>query len=170
MISSSQPPHSFGYSGMKHNGLPDGQNHSLNDYESTHASNGTKIPCFFTSRQSNPAQTSSEGQQAPSAFNYEEFAKELLQGSDHVFLERGPRGKLGRSLEEYVPQETKPVILSSLPELISENSTEHFLTALGRLWKLGIKVDWNGLHGGEKRYRVPLPTYPFQRNRHWWGK
>src|SRR5262249_16848898 len=28
-------------------------------------------------------------------------------------------------------------------------------------------VDWAGFHGNEVRYRVPLPTYPFERQRYW---
>ncbi|WP_130798709.1 SDR family NAD(P)-dependent oxidoreductase [Streptomyces otsuchiensis] len=42
-----------------------------------------------------------------------------------------------------------------------------WLTALlGRLWLAGAEIDWAALHHGEGR-RVELPTYPFQRSRHW---
>jgi len=30
-----------------------------------------------------------------------------------------------------------------------------------------VPVDWQALHQGERRRRVPLPTYPFERRRHW---
>ncbi len=39
--------------------------------------------------------------------------------------------------------------------------------ALGRLWLAGVAVDWEGYHAGERRGRVPLPLYPFARERHW---
>ncbi|WP_413805908.1 amino acid adenylation domain-containing protein [Streptomyces sp. OE57] len=39
------------------------------------------------------------------------------------------------------------------------------LTALGRLWTRGVDLDHSAL--GEGRARVPVPTYPFQRRRHW---
>ena len=39
--------------------------------------------------------------------------------------------------------------------------------ALGRLWLAGVPVDWDAYHGGERRRRVPLPGYPFQRERYW---
>ena len=42
-----------------------------------------------------------------------------------------------------------------------------FLQALGRLWLAGAAVDWPGLHASARRRRVPLPTYPFERKRHW---
>ncbi|RBM20499.1 polyketide synthase [Streptomyces sp. PT12] len=40
------------------------------------------------------------------------------------------------------------------------------LTVLARLWLAGAVLDWAALHGGTGR-RVALPTYPFQRRRHW---
>ncbi|MCP4653922.1 MAG: non-ribosomal peptide synthetase, partial [bacterium] len=40
------------------------------------------------------------------------------------------------------------------------------LTTLGRLWLAGVEVDWPALHG-EKRRRLVLPTYPFERRRCW---
>ncbi|MDI5974470.1 beta-ketoacyl synthase N-terminal-like domain-containing protein [Streptomyces sp. SL13] len=40
------------------------------------------------------------------------------------------------------------------------------LGALARLWQAGAVIDWPALHRGRGR-RVPLPTYPFQRRRHW---
>lgn len=39
------------------------------------------------------------------------------------------------------------------------------LDAAGRLWLAGVALDWAGLHGGRPARRVPLPTYPFERQR-----
>ena len=39
--------------------------------------------------------------------------------------------------------------------------------ALGRLWLEGVEVDWAALYTGEKRRRVALPTYPFDRQSYW---
>ncbi|MEV6345246.1 amino acid adenylation domain-containing protein [Actinoplanes sp. NPDC051851] len=41
------------------------------------------------------------------------------------------------------------------------------LTAAGRLWCHGAAVDFPAMHGAHRPRRVPLPTYPFQRERHW---
>ncbi|MEW2260262.1 beta-ketoacyl synthase N-terminal-like domain-containing protein [Streptomyces sp. NPDC047869] len=35
--------------------------------------------------------------------------------------------------------------------------------ALGRLWLSGARVSWTGVHDGERRAKVALPTYPFER-------
>ena len=35
------------------------------------------------------------------------------------------------------------------------------------MWSVGVKLNWSGLHGSENPRRVPLPTYPFERKKHW---
>ncbi|MBA4260104.1 MAG: non-ribosomal peptide synthetase/polyketide synthase [Chitinophaga sp.] len=40
-------------------------------------------------------------------------------------------------------------------------------TCFGELWRHGIKVDIHKLFEIEKRQHIPLPTYPFQRQRYW---
>ncbi|MEU0481695.1 amino acid adenylation domain-containing protein, partial [Streptosporangium sp. NPDC006013] len=41
----------------------------------------------------------------------------------------------------------------------------HVLDGVGRLWLAGVPVDWARFPEGGPR--VPLPTYPFERKRHW---
>jgi len=41
----------------------------------------------------------------------------------------------------------------------------HMLDGVGRLWLAGVPVDWARFPEGGPR--VPLPTYPFERKRHW---
>jgi len=38
---------------------------------------------------------------------------------------------------------------------------------VGRAWVNGSAVEWTRLHGGSRRRRLPLPSYPFARERHW---
>ncbi len=42
-----------------------------------------------------------------------------------------------------------------------------FTQALGRLWTLGVDVDWPSYHRGRRARRVPLPTYPFEGETYW---
>jgi acyl transferase domain-containing protein len=51
-----------------------------------------------------------------------------------------------------------------VPDLPATSPEE--LAELGRLWLSGTAVRWQLLHRGKGRRRVPLPTYPFQRQRH----
>ncbi|MDQ7957760.1 MAG: SDR family NAD(P)-dependent oxidoreductase [Pseudomonadota bacterium] len=39
--------------------------------------------------------------------------------------------------------------------------------AIAGLWSAGVEIDWQACHAGASRRRVPLPSYPFQRRRHW---
>lgn len=49
----------------------------------------------------------------------------------------------------------------------SERSAE--LERLAAAWVDGESVDWSAIYRGESPRRVPLPTYPFQRQRYWFG-
>ena len=44
---------------------------------------------------------------------------------------------------------------------------ETLLDSLGALYVAGAEVDWRAFDRGYARERVELPTYPFQRSRHW---
>ncbi len=91
---------------------------------------------------------------------------ELLKDPNRVLLEVGP-GSTMCSLARQ--QKSKPVgIVSSLRHPTEEVSdVQHFLAAIGRMWLAGVGMDWRGLRGDESRHRVPLPTYPFERQRYW---
>jgi acyl transferase domain-containing protein len=39
--------------------------------------------------------------------------------------------------------------------------------ALGNLWSEGAEVNWRCYYKDEKRRRIPLPTYPFERRSYW---
>jgi acyl transferase domain-containing protein len=91
----------------------------------------------------------------------------LLAGGDRVFLEVGP-GKALMSLARMHGRAAKSPCLVSMPHAKDNKPADHAaLEAVGRLWQLGVQVDWQAFHGGVARRRVPLPTYAFQRQRHW---
>ena len=41
------------------------------------------------------------------------------------------------------------------------------LLKIARLWTRGIDVDWEKLNVGQRRYRISLPTYPFEKRCCW---
>ena len=41
------------------------------------------------------------------------------------------------------------------------------LTTAGRLWLAGVGLRWKRLYTGQQLQRLGLPTYPFERRRHW---
>ncbi|HKX39511.1 MAG TPA: SDR family NAD(P)-dependent oxidoreductase [Burkholderiaceae bacterium] len=91
---------------------------------------------------------------------------ELLVDPNRVLLEVGP----GRTLSSLARQQpAKPMnALSTLRHPKEAGSDLAFLfNTVGKIWLCGIAPDWPALHGGVRRLRVPLPTYPFERKRHW---
>jgi acyl transferase domain-containing protein len=96
--------------------------------------------------------------------------KQLLKTPHSIFLEIGPGYDLGVLLRHHVEEENKSnhLILNLVKHSKSEVSdTYNLLNKIGRLWSAGVKIDWSGFYAREERYRLPLPTYPFQRLRYW---
>ncbi|HXB22878.1 MAG TPA: type I polyketide synthase, partial [Candidatus Solibacter sp.] len=92
---------------------------------------------------------------------------ELLQDSERIFLEVGP-GRTLATVATHHPKRTGQVVLSSLRHPKEEGRDfARLLESLGRLWMAGLKIDWRKFYQGERRYRVPLPLYPFERQRYW---
>ena len=96
-----------------------------------------------------------------------EGVEALLGEPDAVLLEVGP-GRSLRSMARWHPRKRAgQVMLASLPAPREETGAyESMLQAAGQLWLAGVEPRWEALHGAPRR-RVPLPTYPFQRTRHW---
>ena len=98
---------------------------------------------------------------------FEEGLKRLLGAQGPLLLEVGP-GRTLASLAMRHPDrpEDRPV-LSSLRHPSDPGSDMAFIRrTLGQLWLAGAPVEWTALHTGTQRQRVPLPTYPFERQRY----
>ncbi|HEV7590086.1 MAG TPA: SDR family oxidoreductase, partial [Longimicrobium sp.] len=94
----------------------------------------------------------------------------LLREPGRVLVEVGPGQTLGTFVRQRPRDATRPVppIVPSLRHAYEAAADEAVhLSALGRLWAAGAEPDWRVLRQGERRRRVPLPTYPFERTRLW---
>ncbi|MEO6829538.1 MAG: SDR family NAD(P)-dependent oxidoreductase, partial [Acidobacteriaceae bacterium] len=99
---------------------------------------------------------------------FAECGRNLLRESNDVLLEVGPGETLLSLLRAQLePRSTRPAIASMRHPLTKQNDHEVWLAAAARLWLSNVRLDWNGLHRGERRLRVSLPTYPFERQRYW---
>ncbi len=93
-------------------------------------------------------------------------AAELTGDGDTVLLEVGPGNTLA-SLARQQPGASARRIISCLRHPRDDSPDgEVLMQALGQLWLAGVPLDWQRVHGGRARRRVPLPSYPFQRERH----
>ncbi|WP_310424068.1 polyketide synthase [Chamaesiphon sp. VAR_48_metabat_135_sub] len=90
---------------------------------------------------------------------------ELLNNPDAIFLEVGAGRTLGTLTKQQAPDRT---ILYSLPHPQDKSSDlELLLKTLGQLWLNGVDIDWTSFYADRQCQRVPLPTYPFDRQRYW---
>jgi rifamycin polyketide synthase modules 1, 2 and 3 len=84
------------------------------------------------------------------------------------FLELGPDGVLSAMAAECLAasEDRRAIALQSAgrPEALSLTS------ALADLWAHGARVGWKRVFAGSRAKHVPLPTYPFQRERYWLGQ
>lgn len=88
----------------------------------------------------------------------------LSQEPNRIYLEVGP-GKALSSLTQAHGGVPGNQVLSSLrhpEEKIADDA--YFLQIVGRLWAVGVELDWDPIWGDARRRRVPLPTYAFQRS------
>ncbi len=94
--------------------------------------------------------------------------QELMSDPQRVLLEVGPGQTLANLAKQHPDKSAEQTVLASM-----HHSTEPghdvagILGALGGLWLAGVNVDWLKFRGEERRSRVPLPTYPFERKRYW---
>ncbi|HEY9824698.1 MAG TPA: alpha/beta fold hydrolase [Stenomitos sp.] len=95
-----------------------------------------------------------------------EAIAELLTEPNWIFLEVG----LGRTLTGLVrrhPHYQGQSLLNSLSLIPNIPEAQALLSTLGQLWLRGVPCKWKRYYRGETRQRIPLPTYPFERQRYW---
>jgi acyl transferase domain-containing protein len=93
----------------------------------------------------------------------------LWQFKNPLLLEAGPGRTLGVLAMQHPESRDggDPVSVSSIRHDYENQSDAEFLWhAIGRVWLAGVAIKWENAHDGRRR-RVPLPTYPFQRQNYW---
>ena len=99
---------------------------------------------------------------------FSEGIQTLLQLNEPVFLEIGPGNTLTKLAKQHFNSSDSSLVISSLPHPKSaEPDTTTLLSALGQLWSAGVEIDWQAFQGEHSHRRIPLPTYPFERQRYW---
>src|SRR5271165_3517562 len=103
------------------------------------------------------------------AVRFADAVREIIRTPERIMLEVGP----SETLVPLIRQTAKtgslaPAVLSSLGSARATGPEDSaLLSALGLLWTLGADPDWTAFHAGYSRRRALLPTYPFERHRHW---
>ena len=100
---------------------------------------------------------------------FADAAGELWREPGRVLLEAGPGPSLASLALQHpaTASASRPVALASLRHAADRQDDQAFLLGvLGQLWLAGADIPPLDLFRGERRRRLPLPTYPFDRQRY----
>jgi iturin family lipopeptide synthetase A len=102
--------------------------------------------------------------QLRSTVQFLEGTELLLRKGPAIFIELGP----GRSLCNFVEEARLKYQGHQSINMIRQynqkvNDQEYLTEKLGQLWAVGTKINWGNYCEDEKRMRVSLPTYSFER-------
>jgi malonyl CoA-acyl carrier protein transacylase len=88
----------------------------------------------------------------------------LKQLGYNIFVEIGPKPVLLGMARQFIKDDA----ISWLPSLIQgQSNRKRMLETLGELYIKGVTINWNELYRYDSVRRIPIPNYPFQRQRYW---
>jgi len=97
-----------------------------------------------------------------------ENLQHLAAEQNQILLEVGAGRTLSKLAQQhFTDQSPSPILTSVRHPKEAGSDIKFFWQTLGKLWLTGVNVDWWQFHGEVKRSRLPLPTYPFERQRYW---
>ncbi len=112
-------------------------------------------------------QTAQAGESGQPGADFWKSFKTLASGPA-VFLKVGPGSAQTELLERHSDMPIDREVIPSMRSASETAADNEWLTqAVGKLWLGGASLDWEAYHQGETLYRIPLPTYPFERKRFW---
>ena len=102
------------------------------------------------------------GMQARQPVYFAAAIRTALASGCNAFLEIGPQPVLiDMARRDHPSLFTLPSLRNGQPE------RRTLMTSVARLWERHAPIDFKAFHADRTRRRVSLPTYPFERQRHW---
>jgi acyl transferase domain-containing protein/acyl carrier protein len=92
----------------------------------------------------------------------------LMSMPEWALIEVGPGVALSTLARQHParrPEQTVTATMRHAKDSRHDDGT--LLEAVAQLWTAGVHVNWSDFYAGERRRRVHLPTYPFERERYW---
>jgi polyketide synthase 7 len=100
---------------------------------------------------------------------FDRTMRRLLAEDFRTFIELSPHPLLSTAMtdtiDEVLERPGEARVIGSLRR--GDGGARRFLSSLGEAWASGVEVDWSALFAGREARKVALPTYAFQRERHW---
>ncbi|MXZ57652.1 MAG: SDR family NAD(P)-dependent oxidoreductase [Rhodothermaceae bacterium] len=105
-------------------------------------------------------------QHARHAVNFAEGIKAVAEHDVDTIIEIGPRPVLTNMCQAAWPASVAAP--KAVPSLHPDDSPGWgIMQTVAEVYRMGLPVDFPGLFTAEARHRIPLPNYPFQKNRYW---
>jgi amino acid adenylation domain-containing protein len=98
---------------------------------------------------------------------FAEGLREVTKKPGCVMIEVGPGSVLSGVARHPAYKSGVYKVISSLGPLPGRNETQSLLNGIGQAWLAGIKIDWLRFNAHQRRLRIGLPTYSFERKRYW---
>ncbi|HNW56145.1 MAG TPA: amino acid adenylation domain-containing protein [Bacteroidales bacterium] len=92
---------------------------------------------------------------------------EIAKNEGTVFLEVGPNTHISSLAKQSGDIKDKKLIISTLGKIDNADERYKIVAALGHLFNVGYKVNFNAFYGQGKQQKMALPVYPFENKRHW---
>ncbi len=103
-----------------------------------------------------------------STVNFEAGIKEVIENKNVIFLEVGPGTSLTTLLTQFDTDSKKNISIPTIRHPKNKISdTLFFLDAISKIWIYGGEHYFFDNYKDEVRSRIPLPTYPFEKIKHW---
>jgi acyl transferase domain-containing protein/acyl carrier protein len=99
-----------------------------------------------------------------STVRFADGVSKLQKLTDCVLLDLGPGTTAATLVRMQAADVTTLSLASPKTGLVSEDS---LLGCMGEIWSLGTPVNWESLSSCSDAGRIPLPTYPFEREPYW---
>jgi polyketide synthase PksJ len=108
------------------------------------------------------------GKHMCSTARFSEGIKKLLTEDKAVFIEIGPGRVLGNLVRQHADNKAGQMVLNLVRHQEEKVPDDHYLLKrIGQLWLYGMDIDGVCFYGKEKRQRIHLPAYPFEKQRFW---
>ncbi|MDP3759618.1 MAG: SDR family NAD(P)-dependent oxidoreductase [Ramlibacter sp.] len=98
---------------------------------------------------------------------FSDGVRTLLDQSGTVLLEAGPGQGLCALARQNSTGQPRGILASTAKAQDAASDLEQMLAAAAGLWARAVAPDWETLRGPGRPRRVSLPTYAFERQRHW---
>ncbi|MDQ1350460.1 MAG: hypothetical protein QG657_762 [Acidobacteriota bacterium] len=94
--------------------------------------------------------------------------KKLVKKRHSIFIEVGAGRDLSTMMKRFIDDKLMQYTVNLVrPPQKNVSDVYYLLNKIGYLWLYGVNINWLAFYSGEKRYRLPLPTYPFEKKRYW---